>query len=121
MTVREDLSRRTGADIFISDTVKFLGRVIFSMLPEQPVSISKGEATPSVLNRTRIRFANTSSQAVSNLLYGQEGQSVKILGDGFTTLTYGVNIKTNTGISKLLSTNKVYTLTLFDTTWVDNE
>lgn len=121
MNVREELSKITGEEIQITDPVMFLGTVYFQELPENPISPAQpGDTGPSVLNRVRLAFNNSGAISVTNLRYGQEGQEVKILGDGFTTLIHGTYIKTNTGANKLLAANKVYTFTLFNKLWIEN-
>lgn len=119
--VRDELSKITGKEILTSDDWRFLGRVIFQNLIEQPPSnIPEADTTPSVLNRTRLVCTNTSSTNVTQFRYGQEGQEIKLLGDGFTTLVHGTYIKTNTGANKLLAVNKVYTFTRFNSLWIEN-
>jgi hypothetical protein len=82
--------------------------------------LTVGAANPSVLNVERWKAANTGAINVTDFIDGQEGQEIKILGDGFTTVNHNVNIKTNTGANKLLAANKVYTFTRFGTLWVEN-
>ena len=43
-----------------------------------------------------------------------------VLGDGFTTLVHGSNIKTNTAANKLLATNQVYIFTRIGSAWIEN-
>lgn len=120
--IREALSTPSGSIIRIADKVEFLESVTFAQLSESPVlSVTPASTTVSVLNISALNFANTSPVTVTNLLNGQEGQVIKILGDGNTTLDHGTNILTNTGADKLLAANKVYTFTLFGTTWVEDE
>lgn len=120
--IREALSTPSGSIIRIADKVEFLESVTFAQLSESPVlSVTPASTTVSVLNISALNFANTSPVTVTNLLNGQEGQVIKILGDGNTTLDHGANILTNTGADKLLAANKVYTFTLFGTTWVEDE
>lgn len=120
-TVREDLATSTGALLEIVDEVTFYSPVTFSELPTQPPStIPVTETIPSALNRTRLISVNSAAISVTNFTHGQEGQEIKVLGDGQTTLVHGTYIKTNTGANKLLGVNKVYTLTLFNDIWVEN-
>ena len=90
------------------------------VLPYQFVAVSKGEATPSVKNITRLKFANAAPINVTNLINGQEGQEVVILGDGNVTLIFDVTkIITNTLADKLLNAGYIYKLYNFDGIWYE--
>jgi hypothetical protein len=78
-------------------------------------------ATPSVKNLRIFKGSNTGPVTVTQFKDGQEGQIIKILGDGQMTITNGANIKTNTGANKLLAANKVYTFTRISNVWYENE
>jgi hypothetical protein len=120
-SVRDEISKITGKEIQIADDVRFLGRVQFQNLIEQsPSDIPEGDTTPIVLNRTRLVCTNTGATSITQFKQGQEGQEIKILGDGFTTLVHGTYIKTNTAANKLLAVNKVYTFTRFNSLWIEN-
>lgn len=102
------------------DPVKFLSTVSFTELPESPVlNAQTGSTTLSVLNTERIKLQNTGAVSVTDFLYGQEGQQISLLGDGFTTIVHGTKIKTNTGANKLLSANQVYILTRIGSVWIE--
>lgn len=79
-----------------------------------------GDTTPSVLNQDYWECMNTGAVTITQFEYGYNLQTLKILGDGFTTIANNANIKTNTGANKLLAVNKVYTFTLFNGVWVEN-
>jgi len=80
-----------------------------------------GEQNPSVLNLEKFIAANIAPTNILNFRDGQNGQSITILGDGQTTVVYGVNtIITNTGVDKLLAANKVYRFTRFNSVWVED-
>lgn len=90
------------------------------LLPVQYVGVlTKGSATPSILNCVRWKAMNTAPVNIVDFKNGQPGQEIKVLGDGFTTVNNNTKIKNNTGANKLLAVNKVYTWTKFDT-WVEN-
>jgi len=109
-----------GREVEFADPVKFLSIVSFSELPETPVLQSQlALTTQDVLNASRLRMRNTSPVTITNLLSGQEGQQVSILGDGFTTLAHNSNIRLNTGANKLLAANQVYILTRMNSQWVE--
>lgn len=73
-----------------------------------------------MLNLTRIVFANLAPVSVTDFLNAQEGQEIKVLGDGQTTIVHGTKIKTNTAANKLLAVNKIYTFTHFPPLWIEN-
>ena len=54
---------------------------------------------------------NTSAQTLTSIIGCADNTTYRILGDGFTTIPNNTLIKTNTGSSKLLATNKVYRFT----------
>lgn len=119
--VRDNLSLITGSRIDIADEVLFKGPVQFSELPQQPISsLVLASTTPSVLNNTRLKAINSGAISITNFLDGQEGQEIKILGDGNTTVVHGSFIKTNTAVNKLLAANKVYTFSLWSAVWIEN-
>jgi hypothetical protein len=81
-------------------------------------------ATPNVQN-TLFFYSHTSGTIVTHFLNGQDGQSIKILGNGHTTIKHFAsapdNIHTNTGANKLLASGLVYTFTFFGTKWYEDE
>lgn len=77
--------------------------------------------TPSVKNLEVFRGTNTGAVIVTQFTSGQDGQTIRILGDGQMTITNGANIKTNTGANKLLLANKVYTFTRISNVWYEVE
>jgi hypothetical protein len=100
----EPKPRYTGQEIQVVDPVEFLSNVRFSQLPETPIDKSKGSTTVSVLNTTRLQFTNTSATTVTNLTDAQEGQTVYVIGDGYTTLNLPG------GVNFLLANGTVYDL-----------
>lgn len=96
------------------------GQTTFQTLPNAFVNIlTPASATPSVLN-ANIHKAGNSLVTVTNFKDGQEGQYIKVLGDGLTTIHNGVSIKTNTGADKLLAAGSVYRFTLYDNIWYED-
>lgn len=83
-------------------------------------TLTKGSVNPSVKNVERWKAINTGAINITDFREGQDGQEIKILGDGFTTVNHNTKINTNTGANKLLAANKVYTFTRFDGVWVEN-
>ena len=90
------------------------------ILPTTFVAVSKGNATPSVKNLIRLKFANVAPINVTNFINGQEGQELVILGDGNVTLIFDVTkIITNTLADKLLNDGYIYKLYNFDGIWYE--
>lgn len=79
-----------------------------------PVASINSGTEISVANLERLRLGNTAPVTVTLFKYGSGGQTIKLLGDGNTTIEHNANIKTNTGANKLLAVDKVYTFTTFD-------
>lgn len=104
-----------------SEDTQFLGRVWFRNLPEHPPSTFKGVAVEDVTNG-RVFVGSGVVVTITNFSGGANGNVIKILGDGTTTVSNNANIKTNTGANKLLAANKIYTFTYFDSTklWVED-
>jgi hypothetical protein len=91
------------------------------LLPKQFVGTLKANSNnPSVKNVTRWVAANTDPINIIDFRDGQDGQEIKILGDGVTTVNDNVKIKTNTGANKLLAPLKVYTFTKFFDVWIED-
>jgi hypothetical protein len=118
--IRDALSVPSGEILKIRDPVQFESGVSLAELIETPVLEVNSGTTISVLNVTRVWLKNTGAVTVTNLTNGQEGQEVKFLGDGFTTIANNSTVKTSTGANKLLAVNKVYTFTRFNSVWVEN-
>lgn len=79
------------------------------------------DATPDVSNVERFIAGNTGANNLTYFDKGQDGQTIKILGDGFTTVVHNVTkIKTNTAADKPLDAGKVYTFTRFNKIWVED-
>lgn len=97
------------------------GRTLYSVLPDNPIdSIPKTVVTPNVANRQRLKCINTGPITITNFKGGAAGQTIKLLGEGQTTIANNANIKTNTGGAKLLALNIVYTYTLFGAIWYED-
>jgi len=119
--VQQNLKKAKEFYLPISLPVRFFSSVSFSELPENPVlNAPLSNTTPSVLNVERVKFANTGAVTVTDFLYGQEGQNILVLGDGFTTIQHGALIKTNTAANKLLAVNAVYSFTRISSVWIEN-
>jgi hypothetical protein len=103
--------------ITIPNEVHFENVVTFEQLVENPVLAAPvADATPSVLNTTRIKLTNTSPVTITNFREGQEGQTIYLIGDGQTSVAHNTDIKTHTGSTILLEIDKVY-IFLKDGAW----
>jgi hypothetical protein len=76
------------------------------------------DATPSVLSLSRFK-GNGTVNTITNFKHGQDGQSIKIRGDGTTTIANNSNIKTATGSNTLLELDKVYEFTYYNNKWTE--
>ncbi len=86
-----------------------------SFVRKQPVV-----TTLDFTNVEYVRLDNTGAVTVTGAKGGQDGQTVRILGDGQTTISHNAAVTkpaepflTNTGANKLLSANKVYRFNRF--------
>lgn len=78
-------------------------------------------ATPSVKNILVFKGTNTGAVFVSQFKDGQNGQTIKIVGDGQMTILWDpTKIITNTGANKLLSVNKIYRFTRISNIWIED-
>lgn len=99
-----------------------VNRTDFRIAPTKGVgTFQPTETTPVVSNVDAWKCLNVAPVLITNFRGGQEGQPIKILGDGQTSVDHGTFIFTNTGADKLLDTGLVYTFTLFDGIWYENE
>ena len=97
-------------------------REAFQVLPIEYVSdIIAGDTTPTVLNCKLFTLQNAAPLSVTYFDDGAEGQTIKLLGDGFTTIVNGAALKVNIGANKLLLANIIYTFTLINGVWYENE
>ena len=77
----------------------------------------KGDTTPSVNNVNIWQTQNTSPLIITQFDYGQDGQTIYILGDGFTTVAQNANIFNASGNPTLLAANVAYTYTRIAGIW----
>lgn len=98
----------------VDDEVVFEAPSTQLALPKTFVgSVKKDTSVISVRNINTLQLKNTQATLVTDFIDGMEGQSISILGDGFSSIQNGNNIVTNSGGDKLLETNKVYRFTRF--------
>jgi hypothetical protein len=104
------------------ELVRFLDAVDFRILPRVNIDTFRAIATPDISNREVFRCSG-SVISITNFLGGFDGQTIKIRGDGNTTITNNANIVTNTAANKLLANGKVYYYTYFSDTkkWYEKE
>ena len=98
-----------------TEEVLFQGPVTFLILPKEFVG-TLTTTTPSVKN-AHVWKAGGIVLTISNFRDGAPGQTIRVLGDGTTTIQHGTRIKTNTGANVLLTLAKVYVFTLIDNVW----
>lgn len=91
------------------------------ILPTQFVGkFAVGDTTPSVKNVRCWICQNTGPVDITNFDDGQEGQTLKILGDGHSSVDPASGkIVTASGAVALMA-NKVYTFTLFNGVWYED-
>lgn len=92
------------------------------LFPEGPFkSVTDNNATPTVEGYTNFKISNTDNTTITNFLKGVGGQRINLLvsGSGTTTIEHGANIYTNTGSSKALVNNKVYTFINQNGVWYE--
>ena len=106
---------------------RFLGEVIFEgpitfvVLPRQKTgTFAAADATPSVLNIEKWMAGNTGANNITFFDDGLDGQTIRVLGDGFTTVVNSATLVTNTGANKLLAANKVYVFTYLSGVWYED-
>lgn len=109
----------TGTKIINEPTI-FTGPIEFQQLPKTYVDSVSG-TTFNVANLIAVIAVNTAPTNVTDFLRGASGQTIRILGDGQSTVVHSALIKTNTGANKLLASNKVYTFTRFNNVWYEAE
>lgn len=105
------------------DDVQFLGRVTFDVIPDAPASqLTPSSVTPNVSNVQGIVKGGGIAVNITNFLGGSDGQALKVLGDGFSTIVHGTSIKTNTGANKLLAVNRMYVFyySVTDKLWIEH-
>lgn len=115
---------------FVSKPSTQVNRVLTEQVFEAPVThlvpqtkfvgkLTASDATPSVENMDVLQCGGA-TVTVTNFDRGQDGQVIRLLGDGFTTIQHGTKIKTNTAADKLLAANKVYVFTRINTVWYED-
>lgn len=104
----------------ILDVQEFLNRTIFRVLPDINNAESMDNTTPSVSNLNVLVFVNTAPVTITNFLRGAFFQTIRLVGDGFTTVDHNATIKTNTAAPKLLSADKIYVFTNVDEVWIED-
>lgn len=83
--------------------------------------IPPGVTTPDISNRTVVKLSNGSPLSLTYFDNGANGQTIRVLGDSFTVAVHSTILKVNSGVSKVLMANKIYTFTLIDGVWYEAE
>lgn len=98
--------------------VHFLGEVTFYKPINEFDSKLRNSTTPSV-EGAKVYACSGSVVSITNFTNGIKNQTIKLIGDGNTTLVHGASIKTTTGANKLLAADRIYTLTLYNNVWYE--
>jgi hypothetical protein len=98
--------------------VRFLNEVFFFRTPREFDSRLSNSTTPSI-EACKVFICSGTVVSVTNFLGGVQCQTIKIIGDGNTTLVHGTYIKTNTGANKVLAVGRIYCLTLYNNVWYE--
>lgn len=100
----------------IQEDTTFQGLVYFLVLPFVASDTFKNTATPNVFGRAVFK-ASGSVVTITNFLNGSDGQTIRIIGDGTTTIQNNTNIITNpAGTDIVLNSNVVYRFTYLKST-----
>lgn len=89
------------------------------VLGHQFVNTLEANTTPSVLN-VQLFECSGATVTITNFINGQHGQSISILGDGLTTVEFNANIKTSTGVDRLLDAGKIFRFTNYNGVWYED-
>ena len=92
-----------------------------NVLPNRFVGeLKPGTLAPSVRNVEKWIATNTAPQDINDFRDGQNGQTIVVLGEGFSTVIHAARIQTNTAMDKLLDAGRVYVFTRFDDVWYEH-
>ncbi len=92
-----------------------------AVLERQLVATFKpADATPSVLNVEKFKAGNTVANNVTYFDDGQDGQTIGVLGDGFTTVVNDASKLVPNGGTHLLLTGKMYWFTRHNKVWYED-
>lgn len=98
----------------------FMNRIDFNIpIPIHLFNPNSSDTTPNVSNIGVITCNNNGT--IVNFINASDNQLLRILGDGLTTIQFNSNIKTNTGVDKLLLTSIVYTFHYINSIWYESE
>lgn len=105
--------------VFREDVV-FQGPVRFNIIPTRQIQdFVDSDTTPSVLNNEYFVAKNIGAVTITQFDDGGDGQDVRILGDGFTSVDNNAFIKTKSGAATLLDADKVYTFVRINSVWYE--
>lgn len=107
--------QRPGTPQQVHDELHVEAPIRHIVLPVQYLGELEVSATPSVLNVNHWKTKATAPITITDFDKGQNGQTIFVKGDGFTTVSHNANIKTNVEMAKLLTAGRVYQFTaIFD-------
>lgn len=113
-------SPKTGTVREQTDIVQEGQRKSFHMGEQFVGQFNNGDATPRVQD-VECWICGSGVVTITDFLFGQNGQTIRLLGNANTTIQNGTKIKTNTGADKTLADNIVYRFTRFNNTWYEAE
>lgn len=100
--------------------IQFQNQVDFFRHPTVYESlINAGNTTPSVDNIDLLILSGVAT-IIINFTKGYNNQYLRVLGDGVSTISNNVNIKTNTGANKILAIRKIYRFTYYNKVWYED-
>lgn len=103
------------------ESVFFRGRVKFVVLSDiNGDTIVPGVTTPDVSNRSVLVLKNTGPITITNFIGADNYRTIKLIGDGQTTIQNNAVIKTSTAADKLMVSNKAYNFTLISGVWIED-
>ncbi len=103
-----------------NEPVEFEAEVRHKVIPHvfvdklQPLS-----TTPRVSNVTAVIASATAPITVTDFTKGSDGQPLRILGDGFTTVAHNAKIKRIIGSTSLLEIDRVYEFIFLENIWYE--
>lgn len=105
----------------LNEPVFFRGLTHFIVLPVVNAdTITPTVTIPNVKALNVLICKNTGAITITNFTGGSPNQSIKLIGDGFTTIKNNSTIVTNTGVDRLLGINKAYNFTLIGSVWIED-
>ena len=103
----------------IGETVQQGPRTLIGQDKLFPI-LTRAESIIDVSKSSIVVPLNTAPITITNFVGGQDGQEIRILGDGFTSIANNSTIHTSTGATELLVTNAYYSFLLYKNIWYEH-